>query len=321
MRDLKSWRATGTLTVEVGMGGSVSRTESAFTMTKVAPDLMRLDVTGSPPSTSIVCDGESLWVELPERRRYTQSPQLSSPGCSPAAPWPDLLQDAGAVSLRGSETVEIGGIRLACEVVEVALSELPVLIDVDGKVRRLRIAQGTRTLCIDRTRRVVLRDELRAILPFREIGTGAAQLSTVTTYRSFERDPDLPRDLFRLKPSANSSEGFEHLVPQRGALAAGPLFVARDDSGLTAPRAVHKVQHQYSAQARRDGIQGAVVLGLVVGTDGLAQQVRVLRHLDPGLDKQAIKAVNLWRFEPARRGGKPVAWYGLVELNFRLPHP
>lgn len=319
MYELKSWRATGTMTVELDLGGRVSRTESAFTMAKASPKLMRLDVTGSAPTTSIVCDGATSWVSLPDLGRYNHLPYTSNPRCSPAAPWPDLLQDAEAVSSRGSGAVEIGGSKLSCELVEVALSRLPLLANVNDRTRSPRVTQGTRTLCIDRARRSVLRDEVRAVLAAGELGLVAAQLVAVSTYTSFERDPDLPGDLFRVEPSAGSVEDDHLVVPQPGALAAGPLFVVRDDStGASAPRLAHRTEPRYTREARRKHIEGTVALRLVVGADGVPQGIQILHSLDPGLNQAAIKAVSTWRFEPGRKNGKPVAVLATVEVNFRL---
>ena len=37
-----------------------------------------------------------------------------------------------------------------------------------------------------------------------------------------------------------------------------------------------------------------------------------------GLDEKAIEAVRLWKFEPARKNGQPVAVQINVEVDFRL---
>jgi protein TonB len=60
------------------------------------------------------------------------------------------------------------------------------------------------------------------------------------------------------------------------------------------------------------------VLGLIVGTDGRTHEIRVQRSLGMGLDERAIEAVRIWRFEPARKEGHPVAVQLIVEVNYRL---
>ena len=52
--------------------------------------------------------------------------------------------------------------------------------------------------------------------------------------------------------------------------------------------------------------------------DGRTYEVRVQRSLGMGLDEKAIAAVRMWRFEPARKNGQPVAVQVNVEVNFQL---
>ena len=59
-----------------------------------------------------------------------------------------------------------------------------------------------------------------------------------------------------------------------------------------------------NTRARRcNGIQGTVVLEVIVTANGCASQIRIVRSLDPGgLDEEAVAAVAQWRFEPGRLG-------------------
>jgi len=107
-------------------------------------------------------------------------------------------------------------------------------------------------------------------------------------------------------------------------LIAGALFPARAETvyriggDVSAPKIVSKVGPGYTKKAKQDKVQGTVLLDLIVGADGAARKIQVIRSLDSGLDKQAIKAVSHWRFEPAKKAGKPVAVQAHVEVNFRL---
>ncbi len=46
--------------------------------------------------------------------------------------------------------------------------------------------------------------------------------------------------------------------------------------------------------------------------------IKVRRGLDPGLDENAVKAVQQWRFEPAKENGRPVTVGATVVVQFRL---
>src|SRR5215472_6213671 len=94
--------------------------------------------------------------------------------------------------------------------------------------------------------------------------------------------------------------------------------VFRVGGGVSAPRAIYKPDPEYSPEDRQAKYQGTVVLSLIVAPDGRAHGLRVVRSLGMGLDEKAIEAVREWRFEPARKDGKPVAVAVDVEVNFRL---
>jgi TonB family protein len=88
--------------------------------------------------------------------------------------------------------------------------------------------------------------------------------------------------------------------------------------GVSAPRAINRPNPNYSKEARKAKHQGTSVLSLVVGTDGKPHDIRVVRMLGLGLDEEAIKAVERWTFEPARKDGQPVPVQVNVEVSFRL---
>src|SRR5499427_1673438 len=92
----------------------------------------------------------------------------------------------------------------------------------------------------------------------------------------------------------------------------------RVGGGVSAPRALYAPDPEYSEEARKATYQGTVVLWMVVGADGRAQQVRVQRSLGMGLDEKAIEAVKQWRCEPAKLNGQAVPVQINVEVNFRL---
>jgi periplasmic protein TonB len=100
-----------------------------------------------------------------------------------------------------------------------------------------------------------------------------------------------------------------------GGTGGGPY---RPGSGITAPGLLREVRPDYTEEARRRGIEGDVVLELVVRADGSVGTVKVLRGLGSGLDQRAADAVRQWRFSPARRFGTPVDVMVEVAVEFKL---
>ena len=108
----------------------------------------------------------------------------------------------------------------------------------------------------------------------------------------------------------------------------GPRFpvgsAAPNTDGLAANRVDTKPVRlsapnpKYTEAARANGIQGSVVLRVLVGVDGNVNAIRVVRGLPDGLTEQAIAAVRLSKFKPATKDAKPVEFWIAVEINFNL---
>jgi TonB family protein len=108
------------------------------------------------------------------------------------------------------------------------------------------------------------------------------------------------------------------------------------DAGAPAPPASHSTSVQmasapvlpaeiiskptptYTAEARSLGIQGEVLLEVVLQASGSLQVVRVVRGLGHGLDDNAVKAAEQIRFRPAMRNGQPVASTVVLHIVFQL---
>lgn len=70
---------------------------------------------------------------------------------------------------------------------------------------------------------------------------------------------------------------------------------------------------EYPEIARRAGIEGRVVLNILVDQEGSIESVKVLKSLgDNGCDEAAIQAVKAVDWQPATQNGNPVrVWVGL----------
>jgi TonB family protein len=94
--------------------------------------------------------------------------------------------------------------------------------------------------------------------------------------------------------------------------------VYRVGPGITPPRAIYAPSPEYSEAARKIKFQGTCVLSLIVGPDGQARDIKVIRALGKGLDAKAVEAVSEWKFQPAMRDGEAVAVLIDVETQFHL---
>ena len=84
------------------------------------------------------------------------------------------------------------------------------------------------------------------------------------------------------------------------------------------PIPLNQPRPNYTEEARKNKIQGKVFARLLIGADGSVKQVRITRGLADGLNEEAIRAAYQIRFRPAMKGGQPVAFWQLIEIEFNL---
>ena len=79
---------------------------------------------------------------------------------------------------------------------------------------------------------------------------------------------------------------------------------------------------KYPEQARKDSIEGRVVLSFVVETDGSITEPKVLRSLHPLLDAEALRVINLMpKWEPGYQGDSLVRVKYSLPVSFKMGEP
>ena len=76
---------------------------------------------------------------------------------------------------------------------------------------------------------------------------------------------------------------------------------------------------KYPKQIMEEGIQGRVTVSFIVEKDGRVSNVRLLRSVQPSLDKEAIRVVkSMPKWTPGKQNGKPVRVRFNVPVMFKL---
>jgi protein TonB len=75
----------------------------------------------------------------------------------------------------------------------------------------------------------------------------------------------------------------------------------------------------YPPRCLRMGLEGIVKVRVLVGENGVPQEVSVARSSGESLlDEAALEAVRQWVFKPATRNGVPARAYAVVPIEFKL---
>jgi len=83
-------------------------------------------------------------------------------------------------------------------------------------------------------------------------------------------------------------------------------------------RILSKPPPHYTEEARKNQVNGTVILRVVFSSTGSVTNISVVRSLPNGLSEQAIAAARKIKFEPAMKDGRPVSVSMLLEYNFNL---
>ena len=74
----------------------------------------------------------------------------------------------------------------------------------------------------------------------------------------------------------------------------------------------------YPQEARRQGIEGKVILQVLINESGKAEDARVIKSLGTECDIAAVNAAKKTKWEPAENKGKPVKVWIAIPMIFRL---
>jgi len=95
--------------------------------------------------------------------------------------------------------------------------------------------------------------------------------------------------------------------------------VMTDDSVDSPPRPTFQAPLAYPKSARARGVEGYVVLSLLISATGEIEKMQVLESSPSGVfDEAALEGVKQWRFEPAQYQGRNVKVWARQRVRFDL---
>jgi protein TonB len=123
----------------------------------------------------------------------------------------------------------------------------------------------------------------------------------------------------------------EQIIVDDGTIAADPApdtssVIADATTSLSTPLTGVQLEYEtappppYPSIAARSGLQGQVLLKILVGTDGKPLDVQVSKGSGHRILDETAKRFVLkhWRFKPAMQNGQAVQAYGLVPIDFTM---
>ena len=114
-------------------------------------------------------------------------------------------------------------------------------------------------------------------------------------------------------------DGSKASPPHFAANASSSQPASPDATIMAKPAYSHNSHPEYPSIARRRGLEGTVLLEILVKEDGSADAIRVESSSSHQiLDEAAVAAAGKWRFIPGSVNGKPIAMRINVPVSFHL---
>jgi protein TonB len=123
-----------------------------------------------------------------------------------------------------------------------------------------------------------------------------------------------PRPVAPMPPTGNTVVApVEDYVPDESVVEERPLL---NREGL--PRTMERY---YPSVLRDSRVAGRVVVELIVNEDGRVRDgsARVMETTHPAFAEATLRAVERFRFRPAKMGGQPVAVRVTIPINWTVP--
>ena len=84
------------------------------------------------------------------------------------------------------------------------------------------------------------------------------------------------------------------------------------------PEIVSHLPPEYTLAARKEKLEGQVIVESIIDKDGHILYPRLLQTQPKGLGLAALDAICHWRFKPATLKGEPVKVYYVLSVNFKI---
>ena len=126
----------------------------------------------------------------------------------------------------------------------------------------------------------------------------------------------LARDYLKGAPTGGAATEARMLIclARKAAPPADPA--AEAGAEIEPPHPLYRQPPAYSDRARRDKLQGSVLVQVNIDVDGCAGNPSLVRGMGNELDAAAVEAARRWVFQPATAQGRPVPGDSIVSINF-----
>lgn len=122
----------------------------------------------------------------------------------------------------------------------------------------------------------------------------------------------------RPKKGEIGEHDFRRITYYTGADATRGKINTALSSNIVRPLPLNKPSPSYTYTARKNGVQGIILVRVLVSKEGLVRAAIVTKGLPDGLNESAVIAASKLKFRPATADGRPVEFWVSVVIDFKL---
>jgi TonB family protein len=199
---------------------------------------------------------------------------------------------------------------------------LQVLIDETGNVEKVEAVEGNPVL-VDAAVSAMKKWKFKPYIKDGKPVKVNIKLPMDFAFSEKIKDQKEPEDT--VSPEANSSQSSinssaktqDSSLPTASNAGLGVPTRVRISQGVTRGLLIHRVNPVYPPDARRNHVEGKVLLNAVIGTDGSIKNLQVVSGPKELIDS-AVGAVQQWRYRPYLLQNRPVEVETTIEVNYLL---
>jgi periplasmic protein TonB len=160
----------------------------------------------------------------------------------------------------------------------------------------------------------------------------SAPISVPIKKKPIKKKKKKAREVFGLNKNSITSSKADSVIAKRGNTVAKSVDTKKlkkgDEAALpipqeeylvsAMPRVISEFRVPYPDNAKKNAIEGKVVMDVLVDEKGNVRQVKLVRGPGFGLNEAAIKSMKQFKFKPAKIGERSVAVVIRYGINFVL---
>jgi thiol-disulfide isomerase/thioredoxin len=212
IKQFKTYQLESVIALDMRGGPFNEKLDLPSSISVRRPDKLRIESSSKAGAITIVGDGQHTWIYLSTVKKYIKRAAVESPEASVINSGvlpknlPDLTRSIKSVKLTGEETIDVGGVKIPCWVVETVYDKIPL------PEQEVLILEAVQTTWITKDHRLNLQSTFAAKINLPGVDEPVEMTQSTHTTR-VKLNPDLPESLFAFTPPAGAKETDDWTLP------------------------------------------------------------------------------------------------------------